>query len=165
VLAARAGLEDLLALARTIELHGRAGVLVAHVILEVPEDGVPGRAASDADREPMPRAGDRRERTGPPEPGRDGGQVDVRTLLHEMKGARLQGRVAVAENLVNAVIGVALQSVRDTGDGARAADEEAASPGAGRREVEGSTLAAWIQRARVQFLNGRMVLDLDVVIT
>jgi hypothetical protein len=142
-------------------------VLVAHVILEVPEGGVPGRAASDANREPTPQAGDRRTRTRQPEPGGDGGQApaDVRTLLHELKGARLQGRVAVAENLVNAVIGVALQSVRDTGDGARAADEEAASPGAGRREVEGSTLAAWIQRARVQFLNGRMVLDLDVVIT
>lgn len=166
-LAARAGLEDLLALARTFELRGRVGALVAHVTLDVPEGGVPGRAAPDSDRGSMPRAADAGARNRPPETGGHHGHSlkNVRTLLQALKGARVQGRVSLAEDLANDAIGVALQSARDATARQGGTDAGAASPGAAQTGGDGSAVARWIQRAHVQFVNGRMVLDVDVVIT
>jgi hypothetical protein len=166
-LAARAGLEDLLALARTFKLHGRAGALVAHVTLDVPEGGVPGRAAPDSDRGSMPPAADAASRDRPPETrGHHGHAVKtVRKLLQAVKGARLQGHFSLTEDLANDVIGVALQSAREATARPGGTDAGAASPDAAQTGGDGSTVARWIQRAHAQFVNGRMVLDVDVVIT
>ena len=153
-LAARAGLGDLLALARTFELRGRVGELVAHVTLDVPEGGVPGRAAADSDRGSMPRAADHGHAL-----------KNVGTLLQALKGARVQGQVTLAEDLANEAICVALQSARDATARQGGTDAGAASPGKAQTGGDGSTVARWIQRAHVQFVNGRMVLDVDVVIT
>jgi hypothetical protein len=165
-LAARAGLEDLLALARTFELRGRVGALVAHVTLDVPEGGVPGRAAPDSDRG-SPRAADAGARDRPSETRGHHGHAlkNVRTLLQALKDARVQGRVSLAEDLANDAIGVALQSARDATARQGGTDAGAASPGAAQTGGDGSAVARWIQRAHVQFVNGRMVLDVDVVIT
>jgi len=85
-------------------------------------------------------------------------------LLRELKGARVQGQVMLADELANRALSEALRSARnDTAQGGNEAG--VASPGAAQPKVDGSTVARWIQRAQVQFVNGRMVLDVDVVIT
>jgi hypothetical protein len=167
-LAARAGLDDLLSLARTLELEGRAGVLIVRIAIEVPEGGVTGRTTQGPDRESVPQAGGAGARTGPLESGDESGRPGpraVETLLRELEGARVRGRVSVGEGLANAAIGAALQSAREAAAGERGADAGGAPADAAPSAVDGSTLTRWVQRAHVQFVNGRMVLDVDIVLT
>jgi hypothetical protein len=166
VLAARAGAEDLLLLARVIDFEGCEGALVLRVAVDVPEGGVARRTAPDPDRPPVPQSDEPGARTGSRAAGDTrghGAAPTVEMLLGELKGARVQGQVMLAEELANRALSLALQSARDSS--ARASGADAAWRGAARTGVDGATVARWIQRAEVQFVNGRMVLDVDVVIT
>jgi hypothetical protein len=166
-LAARAGLDDLLSLARRIEVDGQEGALVVHVAIDVPEGGVARRTAHDDDP-PVREAAKAGERTSPRPSGEKRGYdaaLSAEMLLRELKGARVRGQVTVADELANRALSEMLQSARP--DTARQGGTEAgvAARSAAQTGGDGSTVARWVQRADVQFLNGRMVLDVDVVIT
>jgi hypothetical protein len=167
-LAARAGVEDLLSLARRIELEGREGALVVRVAVDVPEGGVARGTAPDPDRASAPQSDEPGARTGWRAAGDNRDHAAARTaevLRRELKGARVQGQVQLAEELANRALRVALQSARDASARGGGANAGAASRAAPQTEIDGSTVARWIQRAQVQFVNGRLVLDVDVVIT
>ena len=166
-LAARAGVDDLLSLARRIELEGQEGALVVRVAVDVPDGGVARRTAKEADPS-VPQAVKAGERTSPHLTGDNRGHEAARTaemLLRELKGARVQGQIVLADELANRAVSDALQSARH--DTARQGGTEAsiASRGEAQTMIDRSTLARWIQRAHVQFVNGRMLLDVDVGIT
>ena len=166
-LAARAGVDDLLPLARRIELEGQEGAVVVRVAVDVPDGGVARRTAHDADPS-VPQTVKAGARTSAHPAADTRGYEAARTagmLLRELKGARVQGQVMLADELANLALSEALRSARN--DTAQQGGTEAgiASSGVAQAKVDGSTVARWIQRAQVQFVNGRMVLDVDVVIT
>ena len=140
--------------------------------LEPPLAGGEGGVATDPTREPdgvsVPQACETGARTGQRSASGNRGSRAVpnpEILLGELKGARVQGQVMLAEELANRALSEALQSARH--DTARQGATEAgvARRGAAQTGIERSTVASWIQRANVRFVNGRMVLDVDVVIT
>jgi hypothetical protein len=152
VLASRAGVADLLSLVRTIAFEGEAGVLRVHVVADVPEDG---GISGDA---PPVRPG------GPASNSPPGGvsPVPVATLLTEIRGARVRGRLAISQDLANEAIGLALETARH---GSRADAVQADGPVARpRTPVDAAAVARWVQGATVRFENGRVVLEPDLVI-
>ena len=162
-LAARAGIDDLMALARTIELEGRPGVLVVRAVVDVAEGGITTRAGEQRlEPDSSPRVGH------PGAPGRaEGGTVrdhalpgDPARFLRELHGARLQGRIVLSEDLVNAAIGAALGSPGGDGTGEPGRDANAPSSEWARTLVDGLTRARWIQKARVRFENGSAVVEI-----
>jgi hypothetical protein len=152
VLASRAGVADLLSLVRTIAFEGEAGVLRVHVAADVPEGGgIPADAPAPRPPDPAPNS-----------PRGGVSPVAVATLLTEIRGARVRGRLAISQDLANEAIGLALETARQ---GPRAdavqADGPVATP---RTPVDAATVARWVQGTTVRFEIGRVVLEPDVVI-
>jgi hypothetical protein len=149
-LATRAGVGDLLPMARAVDFESDPGVLRVRVTVQVPEGGIaaepPGRSA--------------------PATARTGEMVEV---LPELRGARVRGRIVLTDVLVNEVLSAALDAAReaapqgdDVGTGGEGGTGERGS--AAPLPVDGRTVAHWIQRASVRFENGRVVLEPDIAI-
>jgi hypothetical protein len=153
VLAARAGVGDLLSLVRTLAFDGDAGVLRVTVVAEVPEGG-----SVEAGREQRPHT------EAPARSSADRGALaDEATLVKELRGARVSGRIAISQDLANDAIELALTAARAGGAGVTPAPV-AAEPRRAPARPDVTTLARWVQRASVRFENGRIVLEPDVVI-
>jgi hypothetical protein len=155
MLAARAGMPDILALVQTVAFDGDTRALHVQAVMDVPDEGVP------ADVRYRPR------QAGPPSPAASVGSrlPGARTLISEMRGARLSGRVSVSEALANNAIRVALEASRSAGPGKSTTPESQTRPsGDTPLPLDVSALAGWVRQAGVRFQNGRIVLEPDILI-
>jgi hypothetical protein len=155
MLAARAGFADVLALVQNVAFDGDAGALRVRAVIDVPQGGIAPEAR------PAPQG------AGAPGPLSGAGMrklPSAETLVTELRGARLSGRVSVSEALANDAIRIALEAARagasreSTGP---ASDPAAVSTGL---RLDRGTLAGWIRQAGVRFENGRIVLEPDILI-
>jgi hypothetical protein len=152
VLAARAGVGDLLALVRTLAFDGEAGVLRVTMVAEVPDGGVEaGREQRPHTEAPARSSADRTA------------LADEATLVKELRGARVSGRITISQDLANDALELALAAARARGAPVTPAPVSAEPRGA-PAGPDVTTLARWVQRASVRFENGRIVLEPDVVI-
>lgn len=154
VLASHAAAADLLSMVQTIGFDSEAGVLRVEVVGGVPEGGVARPDQTQARGMLSQSAGTSAARLPPYD-----------ALLQELRGARVRGRIAVGEDLVNEAIGVALDEAREPAPADRTAPAGSpAAAGGTRSPLDMATLARWVRRAGVRFENARIVIEPDVVI-
>jgi hypothetical protein len=156
LLAARAGLADLLALVQNVAFDGDATALRVRAVIDVPEGGVAPASRPTAEKPGAP---------GPPSSAGPRYLPSVDALVTEVRGARVAGHVAVTEALANEAIRIALDGARG-GRSGKSNGEQPQVPMSGdsARRLDPGTLAGWVRKAGVRFQNGRIVLEPDILI-
>jgi hypothetical protein len=156
LLAARAGLADLLSLVQNVAFDGDATALRVRAVIDVPEGGVAPASRPTAEKPGAP---------GPPSSAGMRYLPSVDALVTEVRGARVAGHVAVTEALANEAIRIALDGARG-GRSGKSNGEQPQVPMSGdsARRLDPGTLAGWVRKAGVRFQNGRIVLEPDILI-
>lgn len=158
MLAARAGLADMLALVQNVAFDGDATGLRVRAVIDVPEGGV------------APASGRTAEKRGAPAPaGASSGGMQylpsAGALLPELRGARFAGHVAVTEALANEAIRIALEGARAGGSGeSNGVQRQVPTTRDSALPLDPGTLAGWVRKAGVRFQNGRIVLEPDILV-
>jgi hypothetical protein len=174
-LAARAGVGDLLPLARRLTFQSEQGVLRIGMGLEIPEGGIGTRSAAstnDAEETPdvHPRADQRLAQDEKVEgPSRKQALLAGLPLETELRGARASGQIAATDGLVNDMLRL-LHATLGERPYAAAPHREAVQPGSDRMVdskagwPDAATVARWVERGVVHFEQGRAVLECDIVV-
>ena len=155
MLAARAGVPDMLPLVQTVAFDGDTGTLRVRAVIDVPEGGVPAEARH------------RPQQAGGPAPTSSVGSnlPSAATLLSELRGLRLSGRVSVSETLANNAVGLALEAARAAGPAQSSRPESRSDPsGDTGFRLDMAAVAGWVRGAGVRLQNGRIVIEPDILI-
>jgi len=174
-LAARAGVGDLLPLARRLTFQSEQGVLRIGMGLEIPEGGI-GTASegSSNEAEETPDGHSRAdERLAQDEnvegPSRRQALLADLPLEAELRGARASGQITAMEGLVNDMLRL-LHAALGERQYAAAPHREAVQPGSDRMVdskagwPDAATMARWVERGVVHFEQGLVVLECDIVV-
>jgi hypothetical protein len=156
LLAARAGLADLLALVQNVAFDGDATGLRVRAVIDVPEGGAAPASGRSAEKRSAPAGAS---------PGGMQYLPSAGALLPELRGARFAGHVAVTEALANEAIRIALEGARAGGSGeSNGVQRQVPTTRDSALPLDPGTLAGWVRKAGVRFQNGRIVLEPDILV-